>query len=118
MSQSQGSPVAEPSTRAGWTGPALRVAVVLLAGFVAWYVANHWDRWSGSARFARTDDAAMAGDLTPLAAKVSGYVVSVAVADFQAVKQGDVLVEIDPADYRAQVPRSTRATGSTGVAAG
>ena len=58
--------------------PALRVAFVVLAGFGAWYIAGHWNRWTGAARFEKTDDAYMAGDVTPLASKVSGYVQSVA----------------------------------------
>lgn len=69
---------------------------------VAWIVAVHWNRWTGAYRYQRTDDAYMAGDVTPLAAKVSGYVKSVAVNDYQKVRRGDLVVEIDPSDYRAQ----------------
>ncbi len=81
----------------------LRVAFVLLAGVGVWYLAGHWDRWTGAARFESTNDAYTAGDVTPLSAKVSGYIARVAVGDFQPVKKGDLIVEIDPADYRAQL---------------
>ncbi|MET0431552.1 MAG: HlyD family secretion protein [Hyphomicrobium sp.] len=74
---------------------------VAAAIYLVWYVAGHWDRWTGAARFETTDDAFIAGDLTPLAAKVSGYIKSVGVNDFQPVKKGDLIVEIDPADYNA-----------------
>jgi membrane fusion protein (multidrug efflux system) len=84
----------------------LRVAVVVAAGFVVWVVAGNWNRWSGAVRYARTDDAYMTGDLTPLAAKVSGYVARVAVTDFQSVQRGDVLVEIEPSDYQAQLEQT------------
>lgn len=70
---------------------------------VAWTVAVHWERWTGAYRYQRTDDAYMAGDATPLAAKVSGYIKSVAVNDYQSVRRGDLIVEIDPSDYRAQL---------------
>jgi membrane fusion protein, multidrug efflux system len=95
------SPSAPP--RFGWAFPLLRVAFVLLAGVAVWYVAGHWDRWTGAARFESTNDAYTAGDVTPLSAKVSGYIARVAVGDFQPVKKGDLIVEIDPADYRAQL---------------
>jgi membrane fusion protein (multidrug efflux system) len=95
-----------PPTGRGWLFPLLRVVLVVLAGFLAWYVAGNWDRWTGEARFEATADANMAGDVTPLAAKVSGYVESVPVDDYQTVKKGDLLVEIDGADYRARLDQA------------
>ena len=92
----------EPS-RYGWVPPTLRVAFVLLAGIIVWYVAGHWNRWVGAARFETTNDAYTAGDVTPLAAKVSGYISAVPVSDFQAVRKGDLIAEIEPSDYRAQL---------------
>jgi len=108
-------PVAQPTEpadvpitehRAGWLWPAFRVGVVLSAALIVWFIANNWDRWSGAARFARTDDAFLTGDLTPLSAKVSGYILSVSVTDFRSVKQGDLLAKIDPSDYRAQLAQA------------
>ena len=81
----------------------LRVIGVIGAGVLAWYVAGHWNRWTGSVRYEWTDDANTAGDVTPLSAKVSGYVADVAVADYQVVHKGQLIVEIDPVDYRAQL---------------
>src|SRR5229473_2044612 len=46
------------------------------------------------------------GDITPLSAKVEGYVRRVAVTDFQLVKKGDLLVEIDDEDYQARVAQA------------
>jgi membrane fusion protein (multidrug efflux system) len=42
-------------------------------------------------------------DLTRLSSRVAGAVLTVAVEDFQRVKKYDLLVQIDPADYEAQV---------------
>ncbi len=50
-----------------------------------------------------TDDANIAGDVTPLAAKVAGYIQQVAVGDFQPVKKHDLIAVIEPSDYRAQL---------------
>jgi membrane fusion protein, multidrug efflux system len=93
-------------SRLAWVFPLLRVVFVVGAGFLAWYVAGHWDRWIGAARYESTDDAFMEGDVTPLAAKVSGYVASVPVGDYQIVRKGDLIVEIDPVDYRAQLAQA------------
>src|ERR1700681_4588958 len=95
------SPTA-PGRWPAWVFPLARVAFVVAAGFLAWYVAGHWNRWTGAARFEATDDAYMVGDVTPLSAKVSGYVASVPVGDYQLVHAGDLVVQIDPADYHAQ----------------
>jgi membrane fusion protein (multidrug efflux system) len=46
-----------------------------------------------------TDDAQVAVDMVPISARVGGAVVSVPVVDNQAVKAGDLLARIDPADY-------------------
>jgi membrane fusion protein, multidrug efflux system len=101
-----------PKSRAGqrrwpaWLFPTLRVIFVVVAGYLAWYIAGHWNRWTGSARYEATDDAYMVGDVTPLAAKVSGYIASVPVSDYQTVHKGDLIVEIDPIDYRAQLAQA------------
>ncbi len=97
---------AEPRRWPPWIFPLLRIIFVVAAGFLAWYVAGHWNRWVGTARYETTDDAFMAGDLTPLSAKVSGYVASVPVGDFQVVRKGELLVAIDPIDYRAQLAQA------------
>lgn len=99
-------PLSELARRTGWIWPLLRVGVVFAAGFVAWIVAENWNCWTGALRYVRTDDANVAGDLTPLSAKVQGYVSKVSVTDYQAVRAGELLVEIDPSDYQAQLAQS------------
>jgi membrane fusion protein, multidrug efflux system len=93
-------------TRLGWLPPALRVTMVIAAGFLTWYVAGHWSRWTGGARYETTEDAYTAGDVTPLSAKVSGHVAAVNVTDFRSVRRGDLLIEIDDSDYRAELAKA------------
>jgi membrane fusion protein, multidrug efflux system len=50
-----------------------------------------------------TDDAQVEADVVPLAARVSGAVLSVAVVENQSVKKGDVILQLDPVDYEARV---------------
>ncbi|MET0313450.1 MAG: HlyD family secretion protein [Hansschlegelia sp.] len=99
----------EPAARrpaSRWLWPLLRVFFLLAAAVSAWYVADNWERWTGAGRYQATEDAFLTGDLTPLAAKVSGYVTTVAVQDFARVKQGDVLAQIDPSDYQARLDQA------------
>jgi membrane fusion protein, multidrug efflux system len=102
-----------------WRGIAIRLFILLLAGGLVAFVATQWDWWVGAARWQTTDDAYLTADLTPLAAKVPGYVRRVIVQDFQKVKAGDLLVEIVDDDYRAQVAQaegnvtSAKATAET-----
>ncbi|MFZ0015918.1 MAG: HlyD family secretion protein [Acetobacteraceae bacterium] len=86
-----------------WRGVGVRLFILLLAGGLIAFVAAEWDWWVGSARLQSTDDAYLQADLTPLAARVPGYVRRVLVNDFQRVKDGDLLVEIQDDDYRAQL---------------
>jgi membrane fusion protein (multidrug efflux system) len=90
----------------GWIYPSLRVILVVAVVFIAWFVAGHWNRWTGAARHEATDDAYVVGDVTPLAAKVSGYIAAVAVSDYQTVHKGDLIVEIEASDYRAQLQQA------------
>ncbi|CAM4468814.1 HlyD family secretion protein [Corallococcus exiguus] len=53
-----------------------------------------------------TDDAQVEADVVPLAARVSGPVVKVAVLDNATVHQGDVLLQIDPRPYEARVKQA------------
>ena len=53
------------------------------------------------APFESTDDAFIEADVTPIAPQVAGRVAQLFVKDNQEVKQGDVLLEIDPRDYQA-----------------
>ena len=53
-----------------------------------------------------TDNAYVRADITPIAAKVEGYVDRLMVNDNQRVKAGEVLMIIEPADYQAKVARA------------
>jgi membrane fusion protein (multidrug efflux system) len=80
-------------------------AVLAAFGFVA-LATLRWDEWVGSAAIQTTDDAYIKADTTRLSSRVAGAVLTVAVQDFQRIKAGDLLVQIDPADYEAQVAQA------------
>ncbi len=77
-------------------------AVIVALAFVA-LATLRFDEWVGNAVIQTTNDAYVRAELTRLASRVSGEVLTVAVTDFQRVKAGDLLIRIDPADYEAQV---------------
>jgi membrane fusion protein, multidrug efflux system len=93
--------------RRPWSGITLvRLAVLIAAGVIVVLFATQWDRWVGLAVRQVTDDAYVRGDITPLSAQIEGYVRRVPVDDFQRVKAGDLLVEIEADDYRARVAQA------------
>jgi membrane fusion protein, multidrug efflux system len=53
-----------------------------------------------------TDDAQVAGHVSPVAARVGGTIRAIRVQDNQAVKAGDVLVELDPRDHELALERA------------
>src|SRR6266404_1093407 len=81
----------------------VRLAVLLVAGAIVVLFITRWDGWVGGNARQTTDDAYVRGDITPLSAKVEGYLRAVRVSDFQLVKAGDLLIEIEDEDYQARV---------------
>ncbi|WP_038944006.1 HlyD family secretion protein [Bradyrhizobium japonicum] len=86
-------------------------AVIVALAFVA-LATLRFDEWVGNAVIQTTNDAYVRADLTRLASRVSGEVLTVGVTDFQRVKTGDLLIQIDPADYEAQVAQSEAAVAA------
>jgi membrane fusion protein, multidrug efflux system len=80
-----------------------RALIFLIAIAVLIVIATRWNRWESDAEWQSTDDAYLQADLTPIAAKVSGYVRSLPIQDFERVRAGQLLVEIVDDDYRATV---------------
>jgi membrane fusion protein, multidrug efflux system len=71
--------------------------VLLITAVAAYYAYQHYrDRVS-------SDDAEVEGHVSAVAPKVAGNVIEVLARDNQPVKAGDVLVRIDPRDYKARV---------------
>lgn len=90
-------------------------AVIVALAFVA-LATLRFDEWVGNAAVQTTNDAYVRAELTRLASRVSGEVLSVGVTDFQRVKAGDLLIQIDPADYEAQVAQSEAAVAAAQAA--
>jgi membrane fusion protein, multidrug efflux system len=74
-----------------------RAAVLLLLAVVI--VGGGFFLWNSMA-WESTDDAQVNGHIMPLSARINGYVLEVPVIEGQLVHAGDVLVTIDPKDYK------------------
>jgi membrane fusion protein (multidrug efflux system) len=78
---------------------ALGGAVLIVAAGITWLV----QYLLVGQYFVGTDDAYITVDSSLIAAKVGGYVSQVAVQDNEPVRKGQLLVTIDPRDYRASL---------------
>jgi membrane fusion protein, multidrug efflux system len=99
----------QPATSARaapWVGTGIRLFILVLVAGLVVVIATEWNWWVGSAVEQSTDDAYLQADMTPLAAKVPGYVRSVLVGDFEKVKARELLAEIVDDDYRAQLEQA------------
>ena len=81
------------------------VPVVVLAIAVALFlvIRSHWIAAESGAAIQKTDDAYVKADEVSLSTRITGTVRRVAVGDYQSVKAGQILVEIDDTDYAAAV---------------
>jgi len=82
------------------------IIVVLLAIAVIITITRNWNAWEGGHVEQVTNDAYVRGDLTPLSTKVPGLVREVKVNDYQQVRKGDLLVQLDDDDYKAQLAQA------------
>src|ERR1700759_1446378 len=88
------------------------IAIIAALAFIA-VATLRWDDWVAGAAVQTTNDAYVRAETTRLSTRVAGEVKVVAVNDYQRVKAGDLLVQIDPADYEALVAQAE----ASGVAA-
>ena len=98
-----------PRLKGTWQKYGAPVLVLLLATAVIVTLTRNWNAWEGSASEQVTNDAFVRGDLTPLSTKVPGLVREVNVGDYQQVHKGDVLVQLDDEDYKAQLAQAEAA---------
>jgi len=83
--------------RGGRAAAVLLVAVVIIGGCLFLRNSLAWES---------TDDAQVNGHVMPLSARINGYVLEVPVIEGQLVHAGDLLVTIDPKDYKIAVEQA------------
>src|ERR1700691_3862222 len=85
---------------------AWRILVFIVAVGIIIVVSTNWTRWEGGAGWQRTNDAYLQADLTPISAKVAGYLRELPIQDFEHVHKGQVLAQLVDDDYRAAVAQT------------
>jgi membrane fusion protein, multidrug efflux system len=103
----QGHGAEKPSSK--WLKYLTPALVLLLAVAILVTITRNWNAWEGGHAQQVTDDAYVRGDVTPLSTKVAGIVQSVLVSDYQQVRRGDLLVQLEDSDYKAQVEQASAA---------
>src|SRR6202158_902722 len=98
-----------PRLKATWQKYGAPVLVLLLATAVIVTLTRNWIAWEARASGQVTNDAFVRGDLTPLSTKVPGLVREVNVGDYQQVHKGDVLIQLEAEDYKAQLAQAADA---------
>lgn len=100
-------PAAQPARN--WARLVAPILIVLLGVAVIVTITTNWNAWEGSRVEQVTDDAYVRGDVTPLSTKVAGIVRDVHVSDYQQVRKGDLIAQLDDDDFLAQVAQATAA---------
>jgi membrane fusion protein, multidrug efflux system len=97
-------------SKKSWIIPLL---VLLVAAGILFAIAGHWTAWEGSRTDQQTNDAYLRADMTPLSTRISGTVRKVYVGDYQSVKAGQTLLELDDDDYRANLDQARAALAAS-----
>ncbi len=85
--------------RRRWGRFALIAVPLLLIGGFLYY-------WFFIRPYESTDDAFIDGNVTPIAPRAAGQVTKLFIRDNQLVREGELLLEIDPRDYEAKLAQA------------
>jgi membrane fusion protein, multidrug efflux system len=96
VSQSEQT-VPSPSRRKKRILIAVGIGILVIVGMGYYWYSSYYET---------TDDAFIEGHIVYISARVPGHVNRVLIDDNQLVKQGDLLVEIDPRDYEARLAQA------------
>jgi membrane fusion protein (multidrug efflux system) len=77
------------------------IVVLAVAAALLFTITSGWNTWVGGGAEQKTDDAYVRADLTPLSTRISGTVRKLDVGDYESVKPGQLLVQLDDDDYAA-----------------
>ncbi|MDT7951629.1 MAG: HlyD family secretion protein [Acetobacteraceae bacterium] len=91
-------------------GIGLAILAALIVGGVLY--------WLDARQYASTDDSYVEAYISQISPQIDGRVVKLAIDDFQHVKQGQVLLQLDPRDFQVKLDqaRAQRAQGAAQLA--
>ena len=98
--------------RAAWLVPA---TVLLVAALLLSLVLFRWNHWRSSG-VQTTNDAYVHANIVPLSTRVTGTLRTLNVNDYQRVRAGEVIAQVDDADTRAQLEQAESALAAAEAA--
>ena len=97
------------------------VRIIVVAVLLVVLVTGGWFTWQYISSYESTDDAQIDGHVYPVSTRISGTVKAVYVEENQQVTAGQLIAEIDPADYQTALAQSqanvSEAVAEAGAAA-
>ncbi len=102
MTDSSKTPSTSSANPAGRRKGLTLVATAVAVAAVAW---GGW-HWVVASRYQTTDNAYVAGNVVQITPQVGGTVLSIGADDTDYVRAGQVLVQLDPADYLVQLAQA------------
>jgi len=93
-----------------------RVTVIVAGIGLATVIPLGWGHWVAGMTDQTTDNAYLRADTAPISSQIAGYVSRVVVRDYERVRSGDLLAEIDDKEYRAKVARAKAAVAAAEAA--
>ncbi len=100
------------SRKATWLIP---VVVLLVAGLLLFLVLFRWNHWRSSG-VESTNDAYVHANIVPLSTRVTGNLQTLNVNDYQRVRAGELIAQIDDSDSRAQLEQAESALAAAKAA--
>jgi membrane fusion protein (multidrug efflux system) len=91
---------------------AWRILVVVVAVALLVIITTRWNQWIGRKGWQWTDDAYLQADVTRITAKVPGYITAVPVRDYQRVRAGQLIAQVEEIDYLAELQRAQADVGT------
>src|SRR4051812_16452750 len=86
--------------------PIFMIVLILLVGGGLWFGLT---KYFHGKHHEETDDAQIEANVSPVISRVSGYVLTVNVADNQFVHKGDTLMVLDPRDLKITLAQAEAA---------
>ncbi|WP_158615295.1 HlyD family secretion protein [Acidipila sp. EB88] len=116
MSAGTASPPSTPSSKARYVAWIVPVVVIVAAIVLVLVVAGRWNAWTARGDRQRTTDAYVHADVVPLSTRVSDTLRAIRVQDYQTVRAGQLVAELDDTDYRAQLAQAQAALSAARAA--
>ena len=85
------------------------IKLVLFLAFLVGATIGGYRLWAYLESYESTDDAQIDGNIYAITSRITGTVKAVYVEDNQTVKAGQLLVELDPADYSVSLEQAKAA---------